>query len=875
MRLGRVVGACLGGLVVSLAVVAPAAALAAPPVDSAAGDDLSRVQVSASSADLLRSIVRQMGFDEGEAKWSGRWAELIVTDQQWRALEQLGCDVQLIERGRPLADIIAQRQALRDGPDYPDLAEVLAQMQDAATQYPAICELVDLTARYNAPPTFEGRHLYAVKISDNVAIDEDEPPMLIVGAHHAREIVTPVISLLAMDNLLSGYAGDPAIRDLVDSHEIWIAPVWNPDGYNHVFTVNNMWRKNRRVFAQGVGVDQNRNYPLGWERPCSGTTNPGSETYKGPSAGSEAETQTLMTWSRDVRFAKVIDYHSSGRETLYAYNCTSHPFESYLEEEASGLTLASGYVDARLPSAEGEHFQWQAGHFGTQAFLIETHTEFQPSYQSALDEANRVWPGIVWMLEHHLPVTGRVTEAGSGDPLEATVTPVGVNYVLGEGNSSSPVTGRFYAAYPAGAYDVAFEAPGYQTQVVHVEVQPGSPSVVDVALNRTLISFDLPSGVPSTIHPRFDRFSLRIDESEPGSLEPGTAMLHYGPPGGPYESNPLVSMGGGAWLAVFPLTPCGEPVAYWLSAEDVNGVLVVSPAAAPNETYLALSSTGVQTVFEDNFETSLGWTTAVNGATAGHWQRGVPVNDPNWAYDPETDGDGSGSAFLTQNEFGNTDVDNGAVLLTSPVFDLSAGGASIGYFYYFNLTNEDGSDRLLVELSSNGTGGPWTPVIAHTTNGGLAWRQHTISQADLDAANITMTASMALRFTANDAGAQSIVEAGIDGVSITTSRCDPFPILVVGSLVGGQSGQFDVASATPNQLAYLIYSLRGYGTTNVPPLGVTLDLAQPVQAGTAKRTDGQGAARWTLPIPDVHNVTVWFQAAQQGRTSNVVRTVVQ
>ncbi len=875
MRVNGIVGGCVRGVVLLLAVIASAAAVAPPPVESARGDDLSRVQVSASSGDLLRSIVRQMGFDEGEAKWSNRSAELIVSEQQWRTLEQLGCAVQLVERSRPLAEIIAERQAQLDGPDYPDLAEVITQMQNAAAQYPAICAFVDLTTLYNTPPTFEGRHLYAVKISDNVATDEDEPPMLIVGAHHAREIVTPVISLLAMDNLLSGYASDPAIRDVVDSHEIWIAPVWNPDGYNHVFTTNNMWRKNRRVFAQGIGVDQNRNYPLGWERPCAGTNNPDSETYKGPSAGSEVETQTLMTWARDVRFAKVIDYHSSGRETLYAYNCTSHPFESYLEQEALGLTIASGYVDARLPSAEGEHFQWQAGNFGTHAFLIETHTEFQPSYQSALAEASRVWPGILWMLEHHVPLTGRVTEAGSGDAVEATITPAGVNYVLGEGNSSSPATGRYYAAYAPGSYDVVFEAPGYQSQVVQVDVQSGSPAVLDVALNRTLISFDFPSGVPSTIHPRFDRFSLRIDESEPGSLQPGTALLHYGPPGGPFEANPLVSMGGGNWLAVFPLTPCGEQVAYWLSAEDVNGVQVVSPAGAPGETYLALSSTGVQTVFEDNFETSRGWTTAVNGATAGQWQRGVPVNDPNWAYDPETDGDGSGSAFLTQNESGNTDVDNGAVLLTSPVFDLSAGGASISYYYYLNLTNQDGSDRLLVEVSSSGTGGPWTPVIAHTTNGGLAWRTHTISQADLDAANITMTANMALRFTANDAGTQSIVEAGVDGVSITTSRCDPFPVLAVGQLTGGQSGQFDVTGATPNELAYLVYSLRGYGTTNVAPLGVTLDLAQPVQAGTAKRTDGQGAARWSLPIPNVHNVTVWFQAAQQGRTSNVVRTVVQ
>ncbi len=844
-----------------------------PPSDEV---ELSRARVTAPSPEMMEAIVREMGFDEQETLIDGRSAELIITPGQWREMEHLGCAVALIEHGRPMRDIIAARRAPRDnGPEYPDLAEVIAQMQDAAATYPAICEFVDLTDRYGAPPTFEGRHLYAVKISDNVGVDEDEPAVQIVGAHHARELVTPVIALLALDNLVGGYAGDPAIRALVDSHEIWIAPVWNPDGYHHVFTVNNLWRKNRRVFQGGIGCDQNRNYPLGWYAACSGSTSPSNETYKGPNPGSEAETITMMLWSQAERFAKLIDYHSSGRETLYAYNCNDHPFQSYLAAEADALTRASGYVDARAPSAEGEHYQWQAGMLGTHAFLIETHTEFQPTYESAVLEAQRVWPGIVWMLEHHLPLTGRVTQAGTDAPLEAAITPLGVNYALGESNSSDPDTGRYYAPWPAGAYDVLLEAPGHQSRVVPITVVNGAPTVVDVALSRTLIAFEFPNGVPTTIHPRLDRFALVIRELEPGALRPETATLHYGPIGGPHERSPLVHLGGEGYLAVFPLTGCGERVAFWLSAEDVNGVQVVSPPGAPADTYSALSATGVSSVFTDNFETDRGWTTSINGATGGQWQRGVPVNDPNWAYDPETDGDGSGQAFLTQNEPGNTDVDNGSVTLSSPIFDLSSGGASLSYDYYLNLTNGSGADMLLVEMSSSGTGGPWREVVRHTSSGGLAWRTHTITQADLDAAGINMTSNMAMRFTANDANPQSIVEAGVDGVVIEAARCDPFPVLAVGPLVGGQRGEFEVTRAAPGGLTYLIYSLRGYGTTVVPPLGVTLDLAQPAQAGTAVRASSQGVARWNLPIPGVHNVTVWFQAAQQGRTSNVVRTVVQ
>jgi carboxypeptidase T len=101
-------------------------------------------------------------------------------------------------------------------------------MQEIAAAYPAIVQMVDLTATYGTPATFEGRHMFALKISDNVAVDEDEPAMLIVANHHAREIVTPVIALDAAERLTVGYEADPRIAAAVDSHEIWIAPTWNP-----------------------------------------------------------------------------------------------------------------------------------------------------------------------------------------------------------------------------------------------------------------------------------------------------------------------------------------------------------------------------------------------------------------------------------------------------------------------------------------------------------------------------------------------------------------------------------------------------------------------------------------------------------------------
>ena len=173
-----------------------------------------------------------------------------------------------------------------------------------------------------------------------------------------------------------------------------------------------------------------------------------------------------MTWSGRERFAKVIDYHSYGREVLYAYLCLGHPFTSWMQQEAAALSTASGYGGStRLPSAEGEHPQWQFARMGAYAFLIETHTQFQPSYSSAVSEATLVWPGILSVLERPIPISGHVTDARTGAPLTATIELPNVTFPNGEGNASGGAYGAYHLFLPPGTYDVSFSAPGYLPSV--------------------------------------------------------------------------------------------------------------------------------------------------------------------------------------------------------------------------------------------------------------------------------------------------------------------------------------------------------------------------------------------------------------------------
>ena len=77
--------------------------------------------------------------------------------------------------------------------------------------------------------------------------------------------------------------------------------------------------------------------------------------------------------------------------------------------------------------------------------------------------------------------------------------------------------------------------------------------------------------------------------------------------------------------------------------------------------------------------------------------------------------------------------------------------------------------------NSGGTGG-WAEVTRHDTGGGLGWRHREITEAGLVAAGVPPTAAMRIRFTANDATPQSVVEAGIDAFLVTRPDCaEPCP----------------------------------------------------------------------------------------------------
>ncbi|MCA9278510.1 MAG: carboxypeptidase regulatory-like domain-containing protein [Phycisphaeraceae bacterium] len=735
------------------------------------------VRLNTPEPHALEHQLDDLGFAvDCDADVSSDHIDLIVSQGDFTRLLNLGLQPQILRVGQPFR-LTQQQMAGGDQPPngYPDLADIYTEMNSIASQYPSIAQVVNITQMLGGPQTHEGRDIYAMKISDNVATNEDEPNRLVISCHHVREIVTPLIALDAMKRLTSGYASDPSIQSIVNNNEIWIIATNNPDGYEYVFNVNDLWRKNRRNNGGSFGVDLNRNYPQGWAAACGGDTNGNSETYRGPSAGSEPETQIIMQLTEARRFASVIDFHSYGQETLYAYNCLNHPFESFYGSEASAISVAHGYGMTRPPSAEGEHYEWQFSHFGANAYLTETGTQFQPAYASGIVEAESVWGGTKLVLQRPISVFGHVTDAVTGLPVEATVSLVGVNFPNGETNSSGGMFGQYFWTLPTGNYTLQYSAPCYQTTTRTLSVTGSSAQTIDVQLQPDgsgSLTFDLPGGAPNMVNANGGTtFDVNVSPSCGAVPQPNTGVLHVSIDGGAFATYPMAQNATNMYTATFPGVPCNSAVTYYLSAQTQGGQTATMPSNAPASTYSADPFTSSQLSFSDNFETNTGWSAENLGATSGDWERGVPVNDPGWAYDPESDSDGSGSCLLTQNAVGNTDVDAGAVRITSPSLDL-LGVSEISYDYYLNLSNDNGADALVVEMSTNGTSGPWAEIARNDTNGDLSWRTQIISADTIASAGLTPSANSRIRFTVNDDNPQSVVEAGIDAFKVTKTLCE-------------------------------------------------------------------------------------------------------
>jgi hypothetical protein len=198
------------------------------------------------------------------------------------------------------------------------------------------------------------------------------------------------------------------------------------------------------------------------------------------------------------------------------------------------------------------------------------------------------------------------------------------------------------------------------------------------------------------------------------------------------------------------------------------------PLGAPIEVLTSIVITNEDIVFEDNGETNLGWTVS-GSATDGQWNRGVPVGG-GVRGDPPTDADGSGSCWLTDNVEGNSDVDGGDTILTSPIWNIPGDGWSLSYarWYSNNFGAAPGQDVLTVQWSEVGTS-LWNDLeVVGPTGAGTTGGWFDVSFA-LDEIGLSGIDAFQMRVIADDAGSGSVIEAGLDAISLARYTCEDSP----------------------------------------------------------------------------------------------------
>ena len=273
-----------------------------------------RVFIDSRDQDLQ---LRTLGLDE--MLLNRQWADIATSSGELEMIQSLGFRTEIIHADLP-AFYRSRFDQSRDMGGYKTLAEINAYVDGIVTDHSNI-----VSAKLVLGQSLEGRDIYAIKISDNPDVDENEPEILYTSAIHAREVITPELLLYFVDYITNLYGISPDITDLIDNREIYFVFNVNPDGYYHNEVTDpgggGLWRKNRRNNGDGTfGVDLNRNFGYQWgfdDDGSSPTTN--STTYRGTGPFSEPETQVMRDFIESRDFSIAIWYHSYSNLLLWSW----------------------------------------------------------------------------------------------------------------------------------------------------------------------------------------------------------------------------------------------------------------------------------------------------------------------------------------------------------------------------------------------------------------------------------------------------------------------------------------------------------------------------------------------------------------------------
>ncbi|MCE7980165.1 MAG: hypothetical protein DYG89_03150 [Caldilinea sp. CFX5] len=338
----------------------------------------------------------------------------LVTPAEYQRLVDAGYPVLIDhERTAQLAASVAQvQQAFAAGEAarntipgyscYRTVEESYSRLAALAAANPQIATWTDIGDSWEKVMSggVAGYDIYVLKLT-NSAIPGPKPKFFLIAAIHAREYTTAELATRFAEDLIAKYNVDADVTWLLDYVELHIVPQVNPDGRKKAET-GLLWRKNTDnddgcTTANSWGTDLNRNSSFQWNSGGSSGF-ACSETYRGPSAASEPETQAIQNYATAILTDQrgpnnsdaapadaqdlFITLHSYGELVLYpwGWTTTAAPNGTHLRTLGRKFGYYNGYQVCNGPvclyGTSGTTDDFIYGEFGTASYTFELGTDF-------------------------------------------------------------------------------------------------------------------------------------------------------------------------------------------------------------------------------------------------------------------------------------------------------------------------------------------------------------------------------------------------------------------------------------------------------------------------------------------------------------------
>ncbi len=474
-----------------------------------AGDSKFVIRLENPTKDILKHFPRDK-FDIA-SYIPGEMLDLVVNEQEYSLIQMQGFKTKISQSSERFERNLNSRS---NGKGYRTYQMMLEELRELERKYPNLCKLYKIgdsqgklyyEAGLSQYADFN-HEIWALKLSDNVLQEEDEPSVYFMGEHHAREPASLEVAMGILNKLIDGYKSNRQITNYINSTQIWFVPLVNPNGHKLVLDgTSRMWRKNIRDNNQdGIingddGVDPNRNYGFSWG-DVGASNDWGSQTYHGPFAFSEPEIQAIKGLMESRHYVTGITYHSYSELVLYPFGYGSN----VIAPDRDALRDLAIKLGESIPKLSGNgHYRPQAswqlypcmgttddysyGQHGTFSFTVELGTQFFPPFSTAerIVESNMQAAMILLDRVFYSTLTGNITDAVSGKAVDASVFIDGIDDT---GEFRHPYVsdqryGRFYRLLMPGDYDVKITRYGYKTVALpQVQIKNGEQTDLNVKL---------------------------------------------------------------------------------------------------------------------------------------------------------------------------------------------------------------------------------------------------------------------------------------------------------------------------------------------------------------------------------------------------------